>query len=114
VTADILPFAPALYLYRDFDRDGFTAELSAGRSYELARAVSLTLRAKAGLTDKDASPARSYGELGTVLRIDCPGLFPLEISLTGTLSDHDSLWNAAGRPEKRGALWLGIGSSLSF
>jgi uncharacterized protein (TIGR02001 family) len=114
VTADILPFAPGLYLYRDFDRDGFTAELSAGRSYELARNLSLILRAKAGLTDDAASPARVYGEFGTGLRIECPGGFPLEISLTGTFSDRDSLWNAAARPEKRGALWLGIGSALSF
>ncbi len=114
VTADILPFAPGLYLYRDFDRDGFTAELSAGRTYELARRLSLTLRAKAGRTDENASPARAYGELGAVLRIDLPGGFPLDIHLTGVVSDHDSLWNKADRPEKRGALWLGVGSSLSF
>jgi uncharacterized protein (TIGR02001 family) len=114
MTADILPFAPGLYLYRDFDRNGFTAELTAGRTYELTRNLSLALRAKAGRTDADAAPARTYGEFGTVLRIDCPGGFPLEISLTGTVSDHDSLWNAAERPGKRGALWLGVSTSLSF
>lgn len=115
VATDLLPFAPSLYLYRDFDEGTTTVELKAGHSFALSGSVSVDVSAAAGRVGYEGGGDRLYTQLSAAVSLATGRNSSLSLGARYGLSDAASFYGSALRPEWRHqGFWVGASASCSF